>query len=101
MNRLDAAPFVAVPWSFDPALALPFAVVALAAALKVAGNVTTCQKANDLEWTRADLRSISRGVLADGAGSVIAGAIGAHGLNSSTAAVGLASATGVLSRRIA
>jgi NCS2 family nucleobase:cation symporter-2 len=47
------------------------------------------------------MRSISRGVLADGFGSVVAGGLGASGLNSSTAAVGLASATGVWSRNVA
>jgi NCS2 family nucleobase:cation symporter-2 len=107
LSRLREADLIAIPsldhvgWSFDAGFALPFAVVALAAALKVAGNVTTCQKACDLEWTRADMRSISRGVLADGLATAIAGGMGAHGLNSSTASVGLASATGILSRRIA
>lgn len=101
-----AMPLFALPdlghleWSFDPLIALPFAVAAVAASLKVVGNVTTCQKANDADWVRADMRSISRGVLADGMGTVVAGALGAHGLNSSTAAVGLGSATGVTSRRV-
>jgi NCS2 family nucleobase:cation symporter-2 len=90
-----------VAWEFDAAMTLPFAVAAIAATLKTIGNVTTCQKANDAEWVRADLHSISRGVLADGLGSVVAGVLGASGLNSSTAAVGLASATGVWSRNVA
>lgn len=88
-------------WSFDPTLALPFAIAAVAASLKVIGNVTTCQKTNEADWVRPDIRSISRGVVGDGLGSVVAGALGAHGLNSSTGAVGLASATGVTSRRVA
>jgi NCS2 family nucleobase:cation symporter-2 len=102
-----AGPLFALPqlgqlgWSFDPTLALPFVIAALAASLKVIGNVTTCQKTNDADWVRPDMRSISRGVVGDGLGSVVAGALGAHGLNSSTGAVGLASATGVTSRRVA
>jgi NCS2 family nucleobase:cation symporter-2 len=72
----------------------------VAAVLKVIGNVTTSQKANQVGWVRADMRSISRGVLADGLGSVVAGAIGAPGINSSSSAVGLATATGVASRRV-
>ncbi len=104
---LSASPLLAMPGlghlglAFDASLALPFAVTAVAASLKVIGNVTTCQKANDADWVRADMSSISHGVVADGLGSVLAGAIGAHGLNSSTGAVGLASATGVTSRRVA
>jgi xanthine permease XanP len=107
LTAAAAAPLFALPelgergWTFDPTLALPFAVAAVAASLKVIGNVTTSQKANDADWVRADMGSISRGVVADGLGSVVAGALGGHGVNSSTAAVGLASATGVTSRRVA
>ncbi len=88
-------------WSFDASLVLPFAIAAVAASLKVVGNVMTSQKANDADWVRADMRSISRGVVADGLGSVVAGGLGAHGVNSATAAVGLATATGVTSRYVA
>jgi NCS2 family nucleobase:cation symporter-2 len=105
--QLEAAPLLAVPtlshlgWSFDATLLLPFVVAAVAATLKVMGNVTTCQKVNDADWVRADMRSIGGGVVGDGLGSVVAGALGAHGLNSSTSAVGLGTATGVTSRRVA
>ncbi len=97
-----AAPsLVHASWSFDAALVVPFAVAALAAALKVVGNVTTCQKLNDVDWVRADMGSISRGVLADGLTSTLAGAVGTSGVNSASANVGLGNATGVLSRNVA
>ena len=105
--QLGAAPLFALPtvshlgWAFDSTLLLPFVVAAVAATLKVMGNVTTCQKVNDADWVRADMRSIGRGVVGDGLGSVVAGALGTHGLNSSTSSVGLATATGVTSRRVA
>jgi len=104
--QVAAAPLIAAPalghvgWSFDAGLAVPFLIAAVAAALKVIGNVTISQKANQVGWVRPDMRSISRGVLADGLGTVVAGAIGSAGINSSTGAVGLATATGVASRRI-
>lgn len=88
-------------WRFDAALAIPFAIAAIAASLKVIGNVTTLQKANDADWVRADMGTVGRGVTADGLGSIAAGILGGHGLNTSTAAVGLATATGVQSRRVA
>lgn len=88
-------------WSFDAAYAIPFAVAAVAATLKVMGNVTTSQKANDADWVRTDMNQVSRGVLADGLATVVAGAVGTQGLNSSPTVVGLATASGVLSRRIA
>lgn len=106
MARVTTAPVLAMPdwgpvgWSFDASLVLPFLIASVAAVLKVIGNVTTAQKASQAGWVRADMRSISRGVLADGLGSVAAGALGAPGINSSTGAVGLATATGVVSRRI-
>lgn len=102
-----ADPLFALPglghlgWSFDATLALPFAVAAIAASFQTIGNVTTSQKANDAAWVRADMGSISRGVAADGLGSVVAGGLGAHGSSSLTSAVGLATATGVMSRRVA
>jgi xanthine permease XanP len=104
---LTEAPWVTVPrldhvgWAFDASLVIPFGVAAVAATLKVIGNVTTCQKLNDADWVRADMASISRGVLADGLATTLAGALGTGGVNSASAAVGLANATGILSRRVA
>jgi xanthine permease XanP len=88
-------------WAFDAELIIPFAVAALAASLKVMGNVTTCQKANDADWVRPDMRSIGKGVLADGMGTMLAGGLGTVGVNSASGAVGLSMATGVLSRYVA
>lgn len=104
---LAPSPWFALPdighldWSFDATLILPFGIAAVAAALKVMGYVTTCQKATDARWVRPDMRSISHGGIADGLGTAIAGALGTQGLSSSTGAIGLATATGVMSRRVA
>jgi xanthine permease XanP len=104
---LSAGPLVALPdlghlgWTFDASMLGPFAVAGAVAMIKVMGNVASCQLANDAEWTRPDLRSVERGVLADGLTTMVSAAIGAPGVNSSTGAVGLATATGVHSRRIA
>jgi len=104
---VNAAPGVAFPpvgrfgWSFDLSLVPAFAVAALAACLKTVGNITTCQKINDADWVRPDMRLIGRGVLADALTSVAAGIVGTTGVNSSPSAVGLSGATGVTSRRVA
>jgi NCS2 family nucleobase:cation symporter-2 len=47
------------------------------------------------------MRTISGGVVADGLATAAAGVVGATGVNTSTMNVGLANATGVLSRRVA
>lgn len=104
---VTGTPWFAIPrldlmgWDFDVTLIVPFSVAALAASLKVMGNVTTSQKLNDADWVRADMGSISRGVLADGLTTSLAGAFGTVGVNSGSGNVGLANATGVLSRHVA
>jgi len=87
--------------TFDLALAAPFAIASLATSMKAAGTITICQKMNDADWVRPDMKSITAGVLADGASTILAGIVGAVGTNTSTPSVGLAAATGVGSRKVA
>jgi NCS2 family nucleobase:cation symporter-2 len=107
LARMMDAPLLSIPraghvgWSFDVALIVPFAVAAMASCLKTVGDLTTCQRVNDADWVRPDLRGISRGTLANAIGSALAGFLGTTGLNASTANIGLSGATGVTSRRIA
>jgi len=88
-------------WSFDITLTAAFAIAALAATMKAVGTITMCQRMNDAEWARPDMASNARGVLADGLGTMLAGALGSLGVNTSTPSVGLVSATGVTSRVVA
>jgi NCS2 family nucleobase:cation symporter-2 len=107
LDQLTQAPLMAFPalapigWSFDVALVVPFLIAALSSTLKAIGDLTTCQKINDADWKRPDMQSISRGVLADGLGLVAAGLLGGMGQSTSSSNVGLATATGATSRRIA
>lgn len=107
LTGIDHAPWIALPtfrnvsWSFDIAIAASFAIACLAAAMKAVGTIAVCQRMNDAEWVRPDMKSATRGVLADGISTMVAGAMGAVGTNTSTPSVGLASATGVASRRVA
>jgi NCS2 family nucleobase:cation symporter-2 len=104
---IHEAPLLRIPslihvgWSFDGGLAVPFAVAALATAIRTMGDVTICQKTNDAEWVRPDLRSLGGGVLANGLVNVAAGVVGTLGISTHTSSVGLAAATGVTSRRVA
>lgn len=90
-----------VSFSFDIALVAPFVIASIAAAMKAAGTITVCQRMNDANWVRPEMGSVTRGVLADGVSTALAGIAGTVGTNTSTAAVGLASATGVASRQVA
>jgi len=93
--------FQYIGWSFDLALAAPFVIACLAVAMKAVGTITVCQRMVDADWVRPNMKSATRGVLADGVTTMLAGIAGAVGTNTSTPSVGLASATGVASRYVA
>ena len=103
---LEAAPFLSAPglvamdWSFDIALAIPFGIAGLTAALKGAGDLSVCQKIDASDWRRPDFGTIGRGILADAAGTMSAGIFGGAGQATSTSNIGCAIATGAASRWI-
>ncbi|MGM0561593.1 MAG: uracil-xanthine permease family protein [Pseudomonadota bacterium] len=86
--------------SFDASLALPFMIGALACALRATGDITTCQRIADRNWVRPDMRSIARGVRADGLATLCAGLLGTVGLNTFSSSIGLSQASGVIQRRV-
>lgn len=106
LRTVQAAPLVSPPgfaahgWSWDASLAIPFAIAALANCVRTIGDVTICQKINDADWVRPDMRSISGGALANGVTNILGGMFGAHGVSTYTSSVGLAAATGVTSRQV-
>ena len=68
--------------------------------LRTVGVITTCQKINDLDWKRPELKSIQAGIIADGLGCIIGGLMGVIGMNSAVGPVGVAKAAGATSRYI-
>ena len=106
LETVQAAPYFSMPnvaaygWSWDASLVFPFAVAALATCIRGIGDITMCQKINDADWVRPDVRSVSGGVLANGLSNVLGGVLGAHGVSTYTSSVGLTAVTGVTSRRV-
>lgn len=106
VRYVSQAPLFALPnmshigWSFDSGLIIPFLVAAIGSAIKTVGNVTVCQKADNADWKRPDMRSVEGGLIADGLSTMVAGLIGGMGQNSSSGGVGLNIASGVISRVI-
>ena len=106
IGTVAGAPLVYVPsvagysWSWDSGLVIPFLVAALATCVRGIGDVTICQKVNDADWVRPNMRSVSGGVLANGCTNMLAGLLGAHAVSTSTSSIGLAAASGVTSRRV-
>jgi xanthine permease XanP len=107
VERLNSARLFAFPqlshikWTFDFTLLIPFIVATICSSFKTVGDIVTCQKINDSEWKRPDMKNISNGILADGLGGVIPGLIGGYGQSTSSANVGMSLATGSTSRKIA
>lgn len=96
---LAAWPDLALPRPvFHPAVFAAFLAGALASAFKTAGNVIACQKIEDPQWKRADMASIGGGVMAEAAGTVLAGLTGGMGQTSSSGNIGVNIATGATSR---
>ncbi len=106
IERIAGLPFVDMPdfemprLSFDVWFLVPFFIAAVCASLKLTGDITTCQKINDTEWKRVDMKSVGRAFVADGMGTVAAGLLGGTGLASSSSNIGMAYATGATSRFI-
>lgn len=104
MNEIPmvALPAIALPaFSLNLTLLFPFLLTGIIASLDTTGGLIMCQKMNDLQWVRPDLKNLGRGILADGLGNVAAGLSGAFGIGVSGSNIGLVMATGAASRRIA
>lgn len=107
LQTIRTAPFFGLPnfghitYAFDWAVAVPFLIASIAAGLRTIGVITTCQRINDANWKRPDRTSIASGVLADGLGCAIGGALGVAGMASAPTLVGISQATGATSRYIA
>jgi NCS2 family nucleobase:cation symporter-2 len=106
LKNLEYAPVFALPFmkhwglSFNAALLLPFLIAITTSFLKNIGDITTCQRINDANWTRLDMQSVKRGIMADGMSTTLGGLFGGMGQASYSANVGLSVATGATSRRI-
>ncbi len=104
---VSAAPWLEIPdpgflsYAFDPTLIPAFLAAAVAATLRTIGVVTTCQRINDAEWKRPDMKNVTRGVTGDGLGCLVGGLLGVPGMSSAPSMVGVSSATGATSRVIA
>ena len=83
LERLAGAPRIGVPmlehmfdvtfrWSLLPA----FVIVSICGALKSFGNLIMCEKVNDDEWKKPDIKRIGDGLVADGLCVTLSGVLG-------------------------
>ncbi len=85
-------------WSFSWYLVIPFIVAMLSSSLKSIGDLTTCQKINDKNWKRTDMKNVKKGILADALSCVTSGLVGGMGQSTSSTNIGLSIATSTTSR---
>lgn len=106
IGKILDAPLLGLPdishfgLAFDITLLLPFLIAMICSTLKSIGDITTCQRANDLDWKRPDMKNIRDGILADGLADVISGLLGTFSQSTSSSNVGLSIGTGATSRYI-
>lgn len=107
LDLLGDAPLVGLPdlvlpeWRFDVVLVPLFVLMAVVNSADNIGVLVSIQRLNDADWTRADLHRAGRGLQANSAGDLIAGALGGSAMGVSSTHVGLAFASGATARIIA
>ena len=107
-HSVAMAPLLSLPgripgagWSIQWSLLLPFLIASISSVLKTVGDLTLCEKINDADWKRTDMKSVSGGILAGSLGTTFAGLAGGMGQSTFSSNVGLSMATGATSRSIA
>jgi xanthine permease XanP len=93
--------FDVLDWQLNANMLVPFAVVAVAGALHLMGNISTAQRINDVDWVRPNFGSLTGGLAGNGIASMICALFGSMGVNSYSSSVGLSIATGITSRSLA
>ena len=107
-SSVRIAPLLSLPgriagagWSIKASLVLPFLIASISSILKSVGDLTLCEKINDANWKRTDMKPVSGGILAGSLCTTFAGLFGGMGQSTFSSNVGLSMATGATSRSIA
>ena len=107
LNEALAVPWFDLPgfegmWSFSFRWSLlpTFAIVSICGALKSFGNLILCEKVNDDQWSRPDIKRIGDGLMADALCVTASGMLGGMASDTSASNVSLSSASGATSRWI-
>jgi NCS2 family nucleobase:cation symporter-2 len=102
-----AVPWLALPvfdgmwnFSFRWSLLPTFIIVSICGALKSFGNLILCEKVNDDQWSRPNIKRIGDGLMADGLCVTASGLLGGMASDTSASNVALSSASAATSRWI-
>ncbi|MFC4276579.1 uracil-xanthine permease family protein [Achromobacter aloeverae] len=103
---LSQTPWMALPtihppdFSVTSDLLIAVGLISVLSQLDTVGSVIMMEKIEDAEWRRADMRSIGRGVQANGLGDVLGSLLGGYPTAISSANIALCHATRSTARRI-
>lgn len=106
-HEMSKQPAISLPiynklsYSFDAALIVPFIVVTVAAVIDNIGDFSATQKANDPKRKKTDWSCVERGIRGGALGTLISVFIGGPLQATATTNIGIASATGITSRKVA
>lgn len=88
-------------YSFDFSMLIPFLVITIAAVVDNIGDYSSTQSSNDKDWQKPNWKSIENGIRASGLGTALSGLIGGPMQSTATTNIGIASASGITSRKVA
>jgi xanthine/uracil permease len=108
-ERVAELPLLAPPFPgldlgwprLEPAAIVPVFLIEVLAATRQVANTLTLDRLGDAKWRRADMRLVTRSVRTLALGNVLLASMGLITGGSAAANVGLAHASGVLSRQVA
>ncbi len=107
-HLVSTAPLMSLPgrvpgggWAIRWSLLVPFLIASVSSILKTVGDLTLCEKINDADWKRTEMKPVSGGILAGALCTTAAGLGGGLGQSTFSSNVGLSMATGATSRSIA
>ena len=105
--QLADQPVIALPiykelsYSFNINAAIPFIIVTIAAIVDNIGDYSSTQSADNPNFEKPDWKSIEGGIRASAIGTFLAGIIGGPMQSTATTNIGIASASGITSRKVA
>lgn len=105
--QLGDQPAIALPiykelaFSFNINMAIPFIIVTIAAIVDNIGDYSSTQSADNPNFEKPNWKSIEGGIRASAIGTFIAGIIGGPMQSTATTNIGIASASGITSRKVA
>lgn len=105
--QLKEQPAIALPiykeisYSFNINAAIPFIIVTIAAIVDNIGDYSSSQSADNPNFEKPDWKSIEGGIRASALGTFIAGFVGGPMQSTATTNIGIASASGITSRKVA